>query len=167
MARGWHGRRERRCSDLLVTAPQLDRRVRPISVSHCSWARARRARGSGWGDSNSTALISPVRGQGTVGRATCGSCERLVSARARCCPWFALLLRTQHGPEARTGIGAVLASGAGWRPVSGISRSRSRPRWSAVRAAGAGELHDLPCPFEQKPPYLTGHDPSVTSALFV
>jgi hypothetical protein len=29
------------------------------------------------------------------------------------------------------------------------------------------ELHDLPCPYEQKLPYLTGHGPSVTSAPFV
>src|SRR5215216_7136471 len=42
----------------------------------------------GWGDSNSTTAVSSVRGQGAVGPETCGSWERLLTARARCCPWF-------------------------------------------------------------------------------
>src|SRR5215213_4870427 len=39
-----------------------------------------------------------MRGQGAVGRRTCGFGERPVTALVRRCPRFAIRLRTQHGP---------------------------------------------------------------------
>jgi hypothetical protein len=83
----------------------------------------------GTGDSNSTAPVSSIRGQGAVGRATCGFCERLVTTRARCCPWFPLRLRTQHGPTqgliAAVGLGSLVPPPNGRRlgPL-GVSTAR-------------------------------------------
>jgi hypothetical protein len=54
-----------------------------------------------WGDSNSTSPISSIRGQDAIGSLTCGMPERLVTAPARCCPWFARRVRTQRGPNER------------------------------------------------------------------
>jgi hypothetical protein len=49
VARGWHGRRDRRCSHLAATAPTGPKCEGPSSVSHSSWARAPRARSGGTG----------------------------------------------------------------------------------------------------------------------
>jgi hypothetical protein len=56
---------------------------------------------AGWGDSNSSAPVCSVRGQGAVGAANCGLSERLVTARARCCPWFTRRLRPSTDQPAR------------------------------------------------------------------
>jgi hypothetical protein len=78
---------------------QLDRRVRPVLGTPLLVGKSPEGlAAAGWGDSNSTSPVSPVRGQGAVGPATCGSDERLVTAPARRCPRFAVRLRTQHGP---------------------------------------------------------------------
>jgi hypothetical protein len=82
--------------------PQLDQRVGSVLGDHRlvaknpqgAWQRE-------WGDSNSTTPVSPTRGQGSVGGATCSFAERPVSAPARCCPPFTRRLRTQHGPRVR------------------------------------------------------------------
>jgi hypothetical protein len=48
MARGWHGRRERRGSHLKVTVPSSRRGRDPSSVTAASLARARRGLGADW-----------------------------------------------------------------------------------------------------------------------
>jgi hypothetical protein len=45
------------------------------------------------GDSNSTAPVSSIRGQGAVGEGTCGFAECSVTALVRRCPRFAIRLR--------------------------------------------------------------------------
>jgi hypothetical protein len=85
-----------------------------------------------WGDSNSTAPAFSIRDQGAVSPATCGSCDRLLTARARCCPRFADRPRTQHGPApVRGGRLSVLWSWTPWArrssaTSSGAGRSVSR-----------------------------------------
>jgi hypothetical protein len=74
----------------------LSGKVEAWSVTRPCWWR--------WGNSNSTSPVSSIRGQKAVGQVTCGFANRLVSARARCCPRFTGRLRTQHGP---TGSGPV------------------------------------------------------------
>jgi hypothetical protein len=77
----------------------LDRWVRPVLGDHRLVGRARRARSSGWGDSNSTSLLSTTRGQKAIGLDACGFHARSLAARVRCCPWFAVRMRTHHGPR--------------------------------------------------------------------
>jgi hypothetical protein len=67
-----------------------------------------------WGHSNSTAAGCFIRGQRALGGATCGYCERLVTAPARCCPWFTARVRTQHGP---TRVRIRVVAGAFGDPV--------------------------------------------------
>jgi hypothetical protein len=83
---------------------------------------------AGWGDSNSTSPVSSARGQGPVGGATCGFRMHLVTAPARCCPWFTRQLRTQHGPTR----GVQVPSGRGRLRRSGP------PRPGTDRPAGHG-----------------------------
>jgi hypothetical protein len=80
--------------------------------------RPEASRQLGWGDSNSATAVSSSRGQEAVGQVTCGFADRLVSARARCCPRFTGRLRTQHGPTGSRSRLVADASGA---------RSSSRP----------------------------------------
>jgi len=76
---------------------------------------------------------------------TYGSDYRSVTASARCCPWLARRLRTQHGPWVRTrpvvdGIGAPVLNGQGpdWLAGHGPDLGRAgadRGAAGAVRAA--------------------------------
>jgi hypothetical protein len=97
-----------------------------------SWAEPGRLTAARWGDSNSTAPAFSIRDQGAVSPATCGSCDRLLTARARCCPRFADRPRTQHGPApVRGGRLSVLWSWTPWArrssaTSSGAGRSVSR-----------------------------------------
>jgi hypothetical protein len=63
------------------------------------------------GDSNSTAAVAVIAGGEAVGAVSCGFCERLVIARARCCPSFTRRLRIEHGQRARSRLGEWLPAG--------------------------------------------------------
>jgi hypothetical protein len=106
---------------------QLNRRFRPVLGDHRFVGKSRRAHGSRWGDWNSTAPVSPARGQKAIGRATCGFDERPVTTPARCYPRFAFRLRTQHGPRR---VPVLSGRGRLWRlgpPRPGIgSAGRTR-----------------------------------------
>jgi hypothetical protein len=79
---------------------QFDHKVRPVLGDPCLVGKSLEGlAAAGWGDSNSTSLSCVVRGQEALGLATCGYDQRVVTASVRCCPWFALRLRTQHGPR--------------------------------------------------------------------
>jgi len=86
-------------------------------------------------DSNSTAAVSYARGQEPVGSTTCGFGDQSVTARARCCPWFARRLRTQRGP-------AVVAVPSG----RGRLRRSGPPRPGTDRPAGHGKADAKPRP---------------------
>jgi hypothetical protein len=118
-----------------------------------SWARVRRARGSGWGDSNSTLAVSSMRGQGAVGRRTCGFGECPVTALVRRCPRFAIRLRTQHGP-APLGHGWLrhgrsLGCGGMAGPCRGDSRHALKGIWVSTMAEPDASIPDLLARAEQ------------------
>jgi hypothetical protein len=81
------------------------------------------------GDSNSTATVSSVRGQGAVGPVTCGFCEPLLTAGARRCP----SLPVGCGPSTDQGQGLADLPHA----ALDVVRSSSLAARRASRARGA------------------------------
>jgi hypothetical protein len=151
---------------------RVGRPARPLSAFHCPVRRLPCREGhasrlkvvgatrggqraaSQWGDSNSTSPVASIRGQGAVGPVTCGSCDRLLTARARGCPRFADRLRTQHGPAPVRGGGLSILSGRG-RP--GRVDPPQSPAERDDRCRGGWLPHRSPrlfrpvqsCPYEQ------------------
>src|SRR5215211_7569965 len=86
MARGWHGRRERRRLHLALRLPaRLAGEARPRLPP----SRGQEAEGlaaAGLGDSNSGPPPEVVPGGGCAGGPSCGALAPLVTARARCTP---------------------------------------------------------------------------------
>jgi hypothetical protein len=107
------------------------------AAAACLGGQGRRPAPARVGDSNSTARVSSIRGQGAVGGATCGFDERLVTPLARRCPPFAVRPRTEHGP---TGLGSLVLHDQPSRAVCTRSRTSSSP----MAAASSGRSWIVP-----------------------
>jgi hypothetical protein len=107
---------------------------------------------AGWGDSNSTAPVSSVRGQGAIGLATWGFTEPPVTARARCCPRFAVRLRTQRGPREFRSRLVAAACGAPVLRDQISARPAGRPNKARQILALNGAGHELAAELE---PYIS------------
>jgi hypothetical protein len=85
-------------------------------VTTASWARAWRARGSGWGDSNSSPPSEVLPGGRGVGGLTCGSLIPVVTAGDRCSPPSTNLVCTHRVPVASGPGSEAVSVGLGLGP---------------------------------------------------
>jgi hypothetical protein len=93
------------------------------AVAACPCGKGLPARGSqGVGRLELHSGRLPHPRSGGWSRATCSFAERLVTARARCCPRFTRQLRTQHGPKVPVRLVAEDGSAEGVRDQEPIGR---------------------------------------------
>ena len=101
-----------------------------------SWATARRARGIGWGDSNSGPPPEGSPGRSSVSDLTCGSLEPVVTAGARCAPRPADSACTAgSGPVESRPPPALRSSATRDRSVGRVRQGRGQPPLSTTAAA--------------------------------
>jgi hypothetical protein len=97
-------------------------------VTTASWARARRTRGSGWGDSNSGPSPERVPGGSCAGCLTCRFLAAVGPARARCSPLSAGTACTHRVPAGSARPLAEDQSDGGDRDRTGPTGRRARQR---------------------------------------